>query len=86
MSLPADLLQDLQGTSLNDLAEIEITPLGNGLHWPRFDADIVVEGLWSTVSESRWQYRRDAQAGHPPARQRRQQLVGMGLKAVGQKA
>nr|WP_231290080.1 DUF2442 domain-containing protein [Komagataeibacter europaeus] len=32
MSVPVDLLQDLQDASLNDLAEIEITPLGNGLH------------------------------------------------------
>ncbi|MQS00089.1 DUF2442 domain-containing protein [Gluconobacter sp. AC10] len=40
-----DLLQDLQGASLNDLAKIEITPLGKGLHWPRLDADVLVEGL-----------------------------------------
>lgn len=45
MSLPVDLLRDLHGTSLNDLAEIEITPLANGRHWPRFDADVLVEGL-----------------------------------------
>jgi len=32
MSVPVDLIQDLQDASLNDLAEIEITPLGNGLH------------------------------------------------------
>jgi len=45
MSVPVDLLEGLQGASLNDLAEMEMTPLGTGLHWPRLDADILVEGL-----------------------------------------
>ncbi|WEQ54389.1 DUF2442 domain-containing protein (plasmid) [Komagataeibacter nataicola] len=53
MSVPVDLLQDLQGVSLNDLAEIEITPLGNGLHWPRLDADVLVEGLIHGIYGSR---------------------------------
>ena len=53
MSVPVDLLQDLQGASLNDLAEIEITPLGNGLHWPRLDADVLVEGLIQGIYGSR---------------------------------
>ena len=53
MSVPVDLLQDLQAASLNDLAEIEITPLGNGLHWPRLDADVLVEGLIHGIYGSR---------------------------------
>ncbi len=53
MSVPVDLLQDLQNASLNDLAEIEITPLGNGLHWPRLDADVLVEGLIHGIYGSR---------------------------------
>lgn len=50
MSVPVDLLQDLQGASLNDLAEIEITPLGNGLHWPRLDADVLIHGIYGSRS------------------------------------
>lgn len=53
MSVPVDLLQDLHDASLNDLAEIEITPLGNGLHWPRLDADVLVEGLIHGIYGSR---------------------------------
>lgn len=34
-----ELCTAFQNASLNDLAEIEITPLGSGLHWPRLDAD-----------------------------------------------
>ena len=53
MSVPVDLLQGLQGASLNDLAKIEMTPLGNGLHWPRLDADVLVEGLTHGIYGSR---------------------------------
>ncbi|MBR0560697.1 DUF2442 domain-containing protein [Neokomagataea anthophila] len=45
MTVPVDLLQELHGAALIDLAEIELTPAGTGLHWPRLDADVLVEGL-----------------------------------------
>lgn len=55
ITVPVDLLQGLQGASLSDLSEIEMTPLGTGLHWPRLDADILVEGLIHGVYGSkRW--------------------------------
>lgn len=53
MNVPVDLIQDLQDASLNDLAELKITPLGNGLHWPRLDADVLVEGLIHGIYGSR---------------------------------
>ncbi|MBS1095868.1 DUF2442 domain-containing protein [Gluconobacter wancherniae] len=38
-----------------DLAEIEMTPLGTGLHWSRFDADVLVGGLIHGVYDTkRW--------------------------------
>ena len=46
MSVPVGLIQDLQDVSPNDLAEIEITPLGNGLHWPHL---ILMPMFWSKV-------------------------------------
>jgi len=45
MTVPVDLVQGLQGATPTDLAKIEMTPLGTGLHWPRLDADVLVEGL-----------------------------------------
>lgn len=64
MSVPVDLLQDLQGASLTDLAEIEITPLGTGLHWPRLDADVLVEGLIHGVyGTRRWMAAQMGRAG-----------------------
>lgn len=64
MSVPVDLLQDLQGASLADLAEIEMTPLGTGLHWPRLDADVLVEGLIHGVyGTRRWMAAQMGRAG-----------------------
>jgi hypothetical protein len=40
-----DLLEGLSGAKPADLAEIEITPSGLGLHWPRLDADFYLPAL-----------------------------------------
>ena len=45
ISFPAHIAQELAKASPDDLAEIEITPAGLGLHWPRIDADMYVPGL-----------------------------------------
>ena len=36
-----------------DLAEIEITPSGLGLHWPRLDADVYVPGFMKGIYGTR---------------------------------
>ncbi len=61
---PADIAQGLVGASDSDLRIIEITPLGLGLHWPKLDADLLVEGLFAGFLGSR-QWMRDhlAKAG-----------------------
>lgn len=53
LAIPVHLIQDLAGGDPADLSEIEITPAGLGLHWPRIDADVYVPGLMSGVFGSR---------------------------------
>ena len=55
LALLPSLLEGLAGAKLVDLAEIEITPSGLGLHWPRLDADFYVPALLEGVFGSpRW--------------------------------
>ena len=44
-SFPTDLAEGLAGASPESLAEIEISPAGLGLHWPRLDADVYIPGI-----------------------------------------
>jgi hypothetical protein len=44
---PPDITQGLAGASKEDLAAVEITPSGTGLHWENLDADFSVLGLLS---------------------------------------
>lgn len=63
-SFPPQLAQGLAGARAADLAVIELTPLGTGLHWPRLDADLTVEGLLVGVFGSRtWMRQHAARAG-----------------------
>ena len=39
------MIEDLQDAKPRDLQEIEITPSGFGLHFPRLDADVYLPGL-----------------------------------------
>ena len=45
--------EGLSGATDKDLAEIEISPAGLGLHWPRLDADLGVPALLRGVFGSR---------------------------------
>ena len=53
LAVPVQLIEELSGADPADLAEIEITPAGLGLHWPRLDADVYVPGLLSGALGSR---------------------------------
>jgi hypothetical protein len=53
LAIPVRLIQELAGADPADLAEIEITPAGLGLHWPRIDADVYVPGLLGGVFGTR---------------------------------
>jgi hypothetical protein len=39
----------LAGASPKDLAEVEVTPSGDGLHWEKLDADFSVPALLAGV-------------------------------------
>lgn len=53
LGLPKRLVEGLADASDADLAEIEISPTGLGLHWPRLDADVYVPGLLEGALGSR---------------------------------
>ena len=55
IAVPPRLMEGLADASPADLAEIEISPSGLGLHWPKLDADVYVPGLMQGVFGSkRW--------------------------------
>ena len=53
VAFPASRVEGLAGAAHEDLAEIEISPAGLGLHWPRLDADLYVPALLQGVFGSR---------------------------------
>ena len=53
VTFPAALAEGLAGASPEDLAEIEVSPTGLGLHWPRLNADLYVPALLRGVLGSR---------------------------------
>ncbi|HZU88712.1 MAG TPA: DUF2442 domain-containing protein [Stellaceae bacterium] len=53
LSFPPALAEGLAGAAPEDLAEIEITPAGLGLHWPKLDADLYIPALLQGVFGSR---------------------------------
>lgn len=62
-AFPCDLAQGLTAATEEDLATIEISPSGMGLHWPTLDVDFSVSGLmrglygtesWMRSLRARW--------------------------------
>ncbi len=53
LAFPAELAEGLAGASPQNLAEIEISPSGLGLHWPRLDADVYIPALLQGVMGSK---------------------------------
>ena len=51
--LSVDKLQGLVGASDDDLSEIELSPFGTNLHWPKLDADFGVHNLFCGVYGSK---------------------------------
>lgn len=63
-SFPPHLAQGLSNARAAELADIEISPFGIGLHWPQLDADLTVEGLLAGLFGSRsWMRQHAAKAG-----------------------
>ncbi len=53
LAFPPALAEGLAGATAEDLAEIEISPAGLGLHWPKLDADLYIPALLQGVFGSR---------------------------------
>lgn len=53
LAFPPDLAEGLQNASPADLAKIEISPSGFGLHFPKLDADLYVPALLKGVFGSK---------------------------------
>ena len=50
---PPELVEGLGGASLDDLARVDVSPSGAGLHWPTLDVDFSVPALMAGVFGSR---------------------------------
>jgi hypothetical protein len=53
LAFPAKLAEGLSGARAESLGEIEISPAGLGLHWPRLDADVYIPALLQGVFGSK---------------------------------
>ena len=53
LTFPTRLAEGLADASPDSLAEIEISPAGLGLHWPKLDADLYVPALLQGVFGSK---------------------------------
>lgn len=64
LAFPPRLAQGLEHATPAELANIEISPLGDGLHWPAIDADLYVPALLRGVFGSKsWMARNLGAAG-----------------------
>ena len=64
IAFPTRLAESLADASPDDLAEIEISPAGLGLHWPKLDADVYVPALLQGMFGSkRWMAAQLGEAG-----------------------
>jgi hypothetical protein len=64
LGVPVDLAQGLAGAEASDLKQIEISPTGLGLHWPKLDADLYLPALMNGVfGTRRWMARVMGKAG-----------------------
>ena len=62
-AFPPALAQGLCDASAEELAEIEISAAGFGLHWPRIDEDYTVKGLMDGVfGTAKWMAARAGRA------------------------
>ena len=82
VAFPSRLAEGLADASPEDLAEIEISPVGLGLHWPKLDADVYLPALLQGVFGSkRWMAAQLGAAGG----QARSQAKAVAARANGRK-
>ena len=65
-AFPPALAQGLCDATPDELAEIEVSPAGFGLHWPRIDEDYTVRGLMNGVfGTAKWMAAKAGRATSP---------------------
>ena len=65
-AFPPALVQGLCDATPEELADIEVSPAGFGLHWPRIDEDYSVPGLLNGVfGTARWMAARAGRTASP---------------------
>ena len=65
-AFPARLAEGLADADADDLADIEVSPVGFGLHWPKLDVDYTVPGLVAGIfGTRRWMAARAGRARSP---------------------
>ena len=80
-SFPPQLAQGLANARPAELADIEISPYGIGLHWPQLDADLTVEGLLAGLFGSRsWMRQHAVKAGSVRSEAKTQAAKANGAK------
>jgi hypothetical protein len=80
-SFPPSLAQGLKDAQADDLAKIEISPQGTGLHWPKLDVDLTVEGLLlGMFGSASWMRAHAARAGSVKSPQKAQAAKANGVK------
>ena len=63
-SFPPHLAQGLEGGKPKQWADVQLSPMGTGLHWPQLDADLSVQGLLEDLFGSHaWRKAHAARAG-----------------------
>lgn len=65
-AFPPALVEGLNDASPHDLAEIEVSPIGYGLHWPRLDEDYSIPGLMAGIfGTAKWMAARAGRSSSP---------------------
>ena len=63
-SFPPHLAQGLEDGKPTEWADVQVSPMGTGLHWPQLDADLSVQGLLEGLFGSdAWRKAHAARAG-----------------------
>lgn len=65
-AFPPSLVQTLCDATPEQLSEIEVSPVGFGLHWPQLDEDYTVKGLMNGVfGTAKWMAAKAGRATSP---------------------
>jgi hypothetical protein len=64
LHVPITAIQAVEHANANDLAEVEISPSGHGVYFPKLDADVYLPALFDGLTGSRrWMAQRNGAMG-----------------------